>query len=100
MQSSMSKTRYWQEHVESWQSSGLSQKAYCQQHNLKPYNLSYWKNKLDTQQEAKTTGGFVAVTLNSISETLPQGLNLHLSNGHPINGFSSVEELVALVRAL
>ena len=100
MQSSISKTRYWQEHVEQWQSSGLSQKAYCQQHDLKPHNLSYWKNKLDCQREAKATGGFVAVALESTSTILPQGLSLHLSNGCRIDGFASVEELRALVKAL
>ena len=97
MQSSLSKSRYWREHVEQWQSSGLSQKAYCKQHDLKPHNLSYWKNKLDAQREAKATGGFVAVALES---TLPQGLSLHLSNGHRIDGFSSVEELAILAKAL
>jgi len=100
MQSSLSKPRYWREHVEQWQSSGLSQKAYCQQNGLKPHNLSYWKNKWDTQQDTKTTGGFVAVALESTSVALPQGLSLHLNNGHRIDGFSSVEELVALVGAL
>ena len=100
MQSSRSKPRYWREHVEQWQLSGLSQKAYCKQHDLKPHNLSYWKNKLGTQQEAKATGGFVAVSLEPTSVVLPQGLSLHLSNGHRIDGFSSVEELVVLAGAL
>ena len=97
---SISKTHYWREHVEQWQSSGLSQKTYCQQHHLKPHKLSYWKNKLDSQREAKTNGGFVTVALESTSVALAQGLSLYLTDGHRIEGFSSVEELVVLVRAL
>ena len=100
MQSSLSKISHWRGHVESWQASGLSQKVYCKQHDLKPHNLSYWKNKFDSQREAKANGGFVAVALESTSVALPQGLNLHLTNGHRIDGFSSIEELVVLVRAL
>lgn len=37
-----SKADYWHEHVKSWRASGLSQRAYCAQHDLLPHRLSYW----------------------------------------------------------
>lgn len=30
----------WQKHIEAWQSSGLSQAAYCRQHGLNPNSFS------------------------------------------------------------
>lgn len=40
------KARFWSEHLERWQRSGLSQKSYCLQHNLKWPNFHYWRKKL------------------------------------------------------
>ena len=37
------KRRYWQQHIESQQASGLTQVAYCTQHHLKPGAFGYWK---------------------------------------------------------
>lgn len=33
---------FWAEYVQAWQTSGQSQVAYCQQHELKPRALAYW----------------------------------------------------------
>ena len=33
----------WQQHVQTWQSSGLSQAAYCRKHKLKYNRFNYWK---------------------------------------------------------
>lgn len=32
----------WARHVQAWRDSGLTQVAYCQQHELKPKALAYW----------------------------------------------------------
>ncbi|SFB63155.1 IS66 family insertion sequence element accessory protein TnpA [Azotobacter beijerinckii] len=32
----------WLGHVQAWHDSGLTQVAYCQQHDLKPKALGYW----------------------------------------------------------
>ncbi len=40
--------KFWLEHIEHWQSSGLSQAAYCQHHGLVAHQFSYWKRKLVT----------------------------------------------------
>lgn len=39
------KRALWKQHIESWQSSGLTQSAYCRQHELKVHQLVYWKKR-------------------------------------------------------
>ena len=38
--------RKWREHVRAWQSSGLSQAAYCRQHGLTQNDFSWWKREI------------------------------------------------------
>ncbi len=59
------KRSYWQQHIESWQESGLSQTEYCRRHDLKPHQLTYWKKRFC---EADRGVSFVPVQLvNSFS---------------------------------
>ena len=37
---------FWLQRVNAWQQSGLSQKAWCDQHGVSPSQFSYWKRKL------------------------------------------------------
>lgn len=48
---------YWRSHLKAWRESGMSQARYCAEHNLKPFNFSYWKKKL----EQSASGGFVEI---------------------------------------
>lgn len=36
---------YWKRQIESWRSSGLTQTAYCHQHELKAHQFTYWKKR-------------------------------------------------------
>ena len=45
---------YWQNEITKWQSSGLSQLAYCKQNHLKPSRFSYWKKKLSIIKAANS----------------------------------------------
>ena len=40
------KQMYWQRHIEQWSQSGLSQAAYCREHNLKTKSFTYFKSRL------------------------------------------------------
>ncbi|RJQ64970.1 MAG: hypothetical protein C4530_01345, partial [Desulfobacteraceae bacterium] len=37
--------RYWEEQIESWQESGLSQCEFCRRHNLKYHRFVYWRKR-------------------------------------------------------
>ena len=39
------KRSFWRQHIEDWRSSGLTQIAYCRQHELKPHQFVYWKKR-------------------------------------------------------
>ncbi|WP_444930505.1 IS66 family insertion sequence element accessory protein TnpA [Microbulbifer sp. SSSA002] len=45
-----SKSDFWQEHITAWNSSDLSQTAYCQHHQLKLSTFTYWHNKQKKQR--------------------------------------------------
>jgi hypothetical protein len=44
-ESKLAKRQYWQEHIESWKRSGLSQAEYCRLKSLRLKNFWYWKKR-------------------------------------------------------
>ena len=40
------KARYWQQHMEAWQVSDLTQPVYCQQHAISLAAFGYWRTRL------------------------------------------------------
>lgn len=42
METMRARRQSWTKHVRDWQTSQLTQTAYCQQHDLKPKTLAYW----------------------------------------------------------
>lgn len=40
-----SRSLFWSDHIQVWQSSGMSQSAYCREQGLCPQKFSYWKRK-------------------------------------------------------
>lgn len=55
--------------VESWKQSGLSQKAYCEQNNIRYHVFHYWYKRLREQQGVVEEGTFVP--LNVKTSTFP-----------------------------
>ena len=39
--------QHWKSHIEVWQQSELSQKTYCEQHQLSLATFGYWRKKLN-----------------------------------------------------
>jgi hypothetical protein len=52
--------RYWEEHVERWRRSGMTQKDYCKKNKLKRSAFYYWKKRL---QELLAPVSLVQVSL-------------------------------------
>lgn len=98
------KQQYWGKHVESWQASGLSQNAYCQEHDLKPNQFHYWKqkftvlNKTQAPKPSSSLSAFVPLSINS-SPLTTSGLTLRLPNGYELTGIEA-EHLPTLARLL
>lgn len=48
------KQAHWQQQIEQWQRSGLSQQAWCTQHDIKLGTFTYWRSKAKTDITAST----------------------------------------------
>ena len=97
-----SRPAYWQDHMERWQQSGQSQKAYCREQDLSYFRFQYWRRRFreDEQHDVQRTrpSGFVPVA--PTRSGLPSGLSVVLPNGIQLRGISAdnlavVERLLA-----
>lgn len=72
-----SKSDFWQQHIADWQASGLSQAAYCDQHNLKLSNFTYWRSK-QSKSRPKLIPVSMPPTADLAELSLPGGIHLQL----------------------
>ena len=77
-------------HIIQWQGSGLSQRAYCQEHNIKVHKFSYYKKKLWSDVKTDVTSQLIPVQISADLSTPPLTLadeinTVQLSHS---NGFS------------
>lgn len=54
----MTKFKHWQKIIDGYRASGLTQKVFCQNHDIKIHTFHYWLKKLNPKPEAKE--GFIA----------------------------------------
>ena len=80
------KQTFWQTHIEQWQASGLSQAAYCRQHNLPQNGLSYHKQKV-VNPPSTVTNGFTRVQVME-SHPTSEPLSVQLNNGLKVSGIT------------
>ena len=91
------RTEAWRTHVDTWQASGQSQRAFCQDHALNYAQFTYWRRKFQaTKPTAEASSGFVPVRYASPSSD--QGLVIALANGVELRGVS--RENLAVVAQL
>jgi len=62
---------YWKNHIEGWQQSGLTQKAYCNQHDLKLSIFTYWRTQTARSKPSRK--------LIPVAVTYPQVVTLTLA---------------------
>ncbi len=62
------RSRFWQHHLNAWQTSGLTQRAYAREHNLPVARFTYWKGKFYPSTPIAKGGesDFVSVRLDTI----------------------------------
>ncbi len=42
----------WQKHVEAFERSGMTRRRYCERHQIRPYQLDYWRKKFRKSHSA------------------------------------------------
>jgi IS30 family transposase len=70
------------QHIESWQSSGLSQAAYCRQHGIHPNTFSSWLRFCKNQAPAPIALIPVQVEATHQVQQAPSLLVLQHASGH------------------
>lgn len=59
------KQLYWEKHLQEWQVSQLSQRAYCEQHQLSIASFGYWRKRL--KKAAPIEKKLIPVARNNVS---------------------------------
>ena len=96
------KRKFWEDHVEAWQHSGLTQAEYCRQNNLKNHRWWYWRKRISCSAETDVT--FVPLHFSS-SKISRAGISVVTPNGYRIVcdtgvDFSKLRQLILTVRGL
>lgn len=89
---------YWKNHIETWQSSGLSQAAYCRQQGLNAHTFSSQLHAFRTQCATKPP----TLIPVQIQHPLPEMMVLQLVQGHRLELPASISAqwLAELLRCL
>lgn len=64
----MTKTQHWQNIIDQWHASGLTQRQFCAEHNIKISSFGYWSKKLRQSQSEleQKSSGFIPVTVSPV----------------------------------
>jgi hypothetical protein len=78
--------------IASWKQSGLSQKQYCEQNNIRYYVFHYWYKRYRDQQPVKKGSPFVALDVKASAsfDTGSAAIELLLGDGKRILFHSAV----------
>jgi hypothetical protein len=63
MKASEETTAYWKQQVQTFQESGLSRIAYCEQNQIKIFRLDYWRHKFSKPEETHSGSGWIPVRI-------------------------------------
>ena len=98
-------------HILQWKKSGLTQVAYCNEHDIKPHIFSYYKGKLNRADSPQRSSSLISVDLISNNSALltpaidSETIKLSHSNGFSLEvkastQLSSLKPLLNLVRSI
>ena len=73
----MTKAQHWQSIIDQWRASGLTQRQFCSNNNVKLSSLSYWLKKLRQPESEQKSSGFIPVSVLSDSANR---IELHLGS--------------------
>ena len=82
---------FWENHINAWKETSLSQAAYCHEHELQIHRFGYWKRKLiNTNVPAVSEQSFVQLSpVHPVSYSVDSTLSLQLPNQLRIEGITA-----------
>ena len=66
----------WQEHMNAWEKSGLSQKAYCNEQGIKLATFGLWRKRLRAPEQKRLS--FIKASARVQEEGIPRNVVLQL----------------------
>lgn len=95
--------KFWQTHIERWQASGLSQRAYCIQHDLIIHRFYDWRRRIKSDENNRVS--FLPVSLAGSAAFNQLSVRIHTPNGYTIEignpiGSTEIDRLIAKVASL
>ena len=94
--------QFWEEHVNQWNKTSVSQTSYCQEHGLSIKRFGYWKRKLlgvtQTTTAEKNPTGFIQIAPKQYPPTQISTLVIELPNQLRIEGITA--DNIPLVKQL
>jgi hypothetical protein len=100
---SQQRRKFWQTHIEQWQTSGLSQRAYCIQHDLIIHRFYDWRRRIKPDDNKRVS--FLPLSLAEGASFNRASVRIHTPNGYTIEignqiGSTEIDRLVAMVATL
>ena len=97
--------RFWKDHIDCWQKSGLTQNAYCLEHDLKPHQLTYWKKRFVNQPTAPISFVPLRFSKNLPPTITGASFTLFTPNGYKIEVGASfnptaLKQLLSMVQSV
>ncbi len=89
MQSAADNKEYWANHIRDWKSSGLTQTAYCDRENIKVYQLSYQKSKIDGSSNKTPKAQPSKFAAVEVLSPCNEALTLTFSGGIQLSGIDA-----------
>jgi len=71
-------------HIERCMSSGLSQSAFCEQHQVVPHIFYYWLSRYRRKHTALEQTGFIAVSVTAVKQSESATMEILNVNGNRI----------------
>lgn len=93
----------WKKHIKNWQQSKLTQKKYCEKHNLNYHTLKYWVCELNKDKQSEKQSGFIEIPLkkelhhSEITITLLNGMQVRIS---PDFDPENISKLISMLKGL
>jgi transposase-like protein len=78
----MATAHEWQQQIQDWQASGLSQAAYCRQHGLNPNTFNGWRRRY--RAAPASTPGLLPIQVAAAVPAPASALVLRLAAGHAL----------------
>ncbi len=68
MKASEETTAYWKEQVQAFQKSGMTRTTYCEQNQIKIFQLDYWRHKFAKPKTASSKSGWIPLRVKENAE--------------------------------